>query len=72
MLDSAYTNNPVFIHEQLKHTDILSGADAKKFRDEIGGAFMLRLERMRVSVVAYQIARDKGEELTKLIEKEIR
>ncbi len=71
MLDSAYTNNPVLMAEQLKHNDIISGADAKKFRDEVGSAFMLRLERMRVSITAYKIARDKGQEMVTLIEKEI-
>jgi len=71
MLDSAYTNNPVLMAEQLKHNDVISGADAKKFRDEVGSAFMLRLERMRVSITAYKIARDKGQELVTLIEKEI-
>lgn len=71
MLDTAYTNNPSFITEQLKHTDILSAADAKKFRDEVGSAFLLRLERMRVCNVAYRIAKDTGKELITLIEKEI-
>ncbi len=71
MLDTANTNNPVFVTEQLKHTDILSSADAKKFRTEVGSAFLLRLERMRVCNVAYSIAKDTGEELIKLIEKEI-
>ncbi len=71
MLDSEYTNNPVFMAEQLKHNDVLSGADAKKFRDEVGSAFLLRLERMRVSIAAYKIARGKGEKMVKLIEKEI-
>ncbi len=71
MLDTAYTNNPAFVTEQLKHTDILSAADAKRFRTEVGSAFLLRLERMRVCNVAYSIAKDTGEELITLIEKEI-
>jgi hypothetical protein len=71
MLDTAYTNKPSFITEQLKHTDILLAANAKKFRDEVGSAFLLRLERMRVCNVAYSIAKDTGEELITLIEKEI-
>ena len=71
MLDTAYTNNPAFVTEQLKHTDILSAADAKRFRTEVGSAFLLRLERMRVCNVAYRIAKNTGEELITLIEKEI-
>jgi hypothetical protein len=71
MLDTAYTNNPAFVTEQLKHTDILSNADAKKFRNEVGSVFMLRLERIRVSNIAYRIAKNTGEDLITLIEKEI-
>ncbi|HYM95095.1 MAG TPA: hypothetical protein VET23_13200 [Chitinophagaceae bacterium] len=71
MLDSAYTNNPVFIKEQLKHIDILRGDEAKKFQSEIGSAFMLRLERLRVTIAAYLDAIKNGEQLKKIIKKEI-
>jgi hypothetical protein len=69
MLDSAYTNNPAFMKEQLKHVDILTGDDAKKFRNEMGSAFMLRLERLRVTIAAYRSAIQSGKELKELIEK---
>jgi len=71
MLDSAYSNSPGFVAEQSKHQDILSGDEAKNFRKEMGSAFMLRLERMRVSNAAYRSAKIKGEELNKLISNEI-
>jgi len=72
LLDSAYSNDPAFIAEQSKHQDILSGDDAKQFRQEMGSVFMLRLERMRVSNAAYLSAKIKGEELNKLISNEIK
>ncbi len=71
LLDSAYSNKSETLINNLKHVDIISGAEAKKFRQEVGSAFMLRLERMRTSAIAYRIATYKGEELTKLIEKEL-
>jgi hypothetical protein len=55
-LDSAYTQNPQFMGTLARHVDILKGKDAKNFIQEVGGAMMLRLERLRVSITAYQIA----------------
>lgn len=69
MLDSAYTNSPAFMKEQLKHTDILTGDDAKKFKREMGSAFMLRLERLRVTIAAYLSAIQSGKELKEMLEK---
>jgi hypothetical protein len=56
-LDSAYTNNPAFIKNLNKHVDILKGREAQNFRQEVGGALMLRLERLRVSIAAYEITK---------------
>ncbi len=56
-LDSAYTNNPTFIKTINNHIDILTGKDAQNFRQDVGGALMLRLERLRVSIAAYQLAK---------------
>lgn len=55
-LDSAYTNNKSFIISINNHVDILKGKDAENFKQDVGGALMLRLERLRVSIAAYKVA----------------
>ncbi len=68
-LDSAYTNDPAFIHNlKNSHIDILNGKDAENFRQEVGGALMLRLERLRVSIAAYKIAKYHCSKLKTLLE----
>jgi len=67
MLDTVYSHNPVIRTENLNHSDIISGSEAAKFRSEVGGAFMLRLERLRVTIAAYRIAKEKGKELSDLL-----
>ncbi|MGZ3765019.1 MAG: hypothetical protein ACXVA2_10165 [Mucilaginibacter sp.] len=67
-LDSAYTNNKKFIATLDNHTDILKDKDAENFRQDVGGALMLRLERMRVSIAAYKIARTNCQQLKKLLD----
>ena len=66
-LDSAYTNNPAFIKTLNNHIDILKGKDAENFKQDVGGALMLRLERLRVSLAAYRIAKYHCNNLKKLI-----
>jgi hypothetical protein len=68
-LDSAYTNNPKFIATLDKHTDILKGREAENFKQDVGRALMLRLERLRVSVAAYRIAKYHCNSLKQLLEK---
>ncbi len=70
-LDSTYTNNPKFLANLNNHKDILKGKDALDFKQEIGGALMLRLERLKVSNKAYQIAIDNSYNLKKLLNKEL-
>ena len=67
-LDSAYTNNKKFIATLDNHIDILKGKDAQNFREEVGGALMLRLERLRVSLAAYKIAKYHCTHLKQLID----
>ncbi len=55
-LDSAYTNHPAFMKTLQNHRDILSGIQADQVRQEVGGALMLRLERLRASLTAYRLA----------------
>jgi hypothetical protein len=70
-LDSAYTNNRKFIATIDKHIDILKGKDAENFKQDVGGALMLRLERLRVTITAYRIAKYHCNHLKRLIDEYI-
>ena len=70
-LDSAYTNNSTFIATINNHIDILKGKDAENFRQDVGGTLMLRLERLRVSITAYEIAKEHCIKLKQLLEKNL-
>ncbi|MBD0333765.1 MAG: hypothetical protein ICV66_14055, partial [Chitinophagaceae bacterium] len=70
-LDTAYTNHPEFLRQFDNHSDILTERNAKKFRQEVGAAFMLRLERLRVTITAYQRAILEAGKLKPMIEKEL-
>lgn len=69
LLDTTFSHNPVMRENNRKHVDVITGEEAEKFRKEVGSAFMLRLERLHVTIAAYRIALDKGEELSKMIDK---
>ena len=68
-LDTANTNNTTFITTITEHIDILKGKDAENFKQDVGGALMLRLERLRVTIKAYHIAKDNCNTLKKLLDK---
>ncbi len=68
MLDTTYAHNPIIRANNLKHIDVITGDEATKFRKEVGSAFMLRLERLHVTIAAYQTAKEQGIALSKLIE----
>ena len=68
-LDTANTNNTTFITTINNHIDILKGKDAENFKQDVGGALMLRLERLRVTIKAYQIAKGNCNTLKKLLDK---
>jgi hypothetical protein len=68
-LDSAYTNNQTFITAINSHIDILKGKDAENFKQDVGGALMLRLERLRVSIAAYKVAITHCNNLKHLLQK---
>jgi len=70
-LDTAYTNHPSSMKRLEDHIDILKGKDAEKFRQDVGGALMLRLERLRVTITAYQHAKEECNKLEEMIKKEI-
>jgi len=68
-LDSAYTNHPALINTITKtHVDVLQGKDAETFKQEVGGALMLRLERLRVAITAYKIAKYNCNHLKEILE----
>jgi hypothetical protein len=56
-LDSSNYSNPVTMKKILTHRDILSGNDAIVFRQNMGAALTLRLERLRRSLDAFRNAR---------------
>ena len=70
-LDSAYTNNVNFITTINNHIDILKGKDAENFKQEVGGALMLRLERLRVTIAAYKLAKETCIKLKQILENNI-
>lgn len=53
------------------HRDVLSGADAIEFRNNMGAALTLRLERVKRSVDAFRDARAACVEMEKLILKQL-
>lgn len=66
-LDTAYTNNDAFMQQLDNHVDVITGTEARQFRQNVGGAMMLRLERLRVTITAYQLAKNKSLQLKQLI-----
>ena len=68
LLDTSFSHNPSIRENNLKHVDVIAGDEAVKFRKEVGSAFMLRLERLHVTIAAYAIAKEKGLALSKEIE----
>jgi hypothetical protein len=56
-LDSSNYSNPVTMKKILTRRDILSGNDAIVFRQNMGAALTLRLERLRRSLDAFRDAR---------------
>jgi hypothetical protein len=70
-LDTSNTNNPSLLSTLNNHKDLLTGKDAVNFREEVGGALMLRLERLRVTIKAYEIAIENCNVLKQLLEKHL-
>jgi len=67
VLDPSNYSDPVKMESMAKHKDILSGSDATVFRNAMGAALTLRLERLRRSLDAYQNAKTACVEMEKLI-----
>ena len=70
-LDSSNHSNPVKMQKISTHQDILRGTDAVVFRNTMGAALTLRLERLRRAISAYTDARSICVEMEKLILKQL-
>ena len=71
-LDTSNHSDPVKMEKIAHHIDVLSGNDAVIFRNNMGAALTLRLERLRRSLDAFTDARIACVEMEQLIIKQIR
>lgn len=71
-LDSSNYSSPAKMEKIKRHRDVLSGNDAVVFRQNMGAALTLRLERLKRSLDAFHDARLACVEMEKLIVKKIR
>jgi len=66
-LDTSNYTDPFKMEKIMRHHDVLSGNDAVLFRDNMGAALTLRLERLKRSIDAFSDARIACVEMEKLI-----
>jgi hypothetical protein len=66
-LDTSNHSDPFKMGKIVTHRDVLTGSDAIIFRNAIGAALTLRLERLRRSIDAFTDARQACVEMEKLI-----
>lgn len=70
-LDTSNRSDAFKMEKIAKHHDVLSGTDAIEFRNNMGAALTLRLERVKRSVDAFKDARTACVEMEKLILKQL-
>ncbi len=70
-LDSGNYSDPSRMQKIISHQDILTGNDAVVFRNTMGAALTLRLERLKRAISAYIDARSICVEMEKLILKQL-
>src|SRR5688572_15955950 len=70
-LDSSNRSDPHKLEKIATHRDVLSGNDADGFRQSMGSALTLRLERLRRSLDAFKDARAACVEMEQLIMKKL-
>ena len=70
-LDTSNHSDPFKMEKIARHHDILSGNEAVLFRNNMGAALTLRLERLKRSLDAYMDARIACVEMEKLILKQL-
>ncbi len=66
-LDTSNRSDPLKMQKIASHHDVLTGNDAKMFRDDMGAALNLRIERLKRSLDAFRDARVACVEMEKLI-----
>ncbi|HEU4861083.1 MAG TPA: hypothetical protein VFT15_14650 [Chitinophagaceae bacterium] len=71
-LDTSNHSDPVKMKKVASHHDVLSGNDAVVFRNNMGAALTLRLERLKRSLDAFRDARIACVEMEELILKQLR
>jgi hypothetical protein len=71
-LDTSNHSDPFKMHKIAGHHDILSGNDAVIFRNNMGAALTLRLERLKRSLDAFRDARAACVEMEELILKQLK
>jgi hypothetical protein len=71
-LDTSNHSDPFKMEKIINHRDVLSGNDATLFRQNMGAALTLRLERLRRSLDAFRDARLACVEMEKLIMKKLK
>lgn len=70
-LDTSNHSDPYKMQKIAMHRDVLSGNDALEFRQNMGAALTLRLERLRRSLDAFSDARIACVDMEKLIMKKL-
>lgn len=70
-LDTSNHSDPVKVKKIVDHHDVLSGNDAVVFRNNMGAALTLRLERLRRSLDAFRDAKAACIEMENLIKKQL-
>jgi hypothetical protein len=71
-LDTSNFSDPLKMEKIARHHDVLSGNDAMLFRNNMGAALTLRLERLKRSLDAFRDARVACVEMENLILKQLR
>jgi hypothetical protein len=71
-LDTSNYSDPLKMEKIASHHDVLSGNDAVIFRNNMGAALTLRLERLKRSLDAFRDARIACVEMENLILKQLR
>ena len=70
-LDTSNRSDPFKLEKMANHRDVLSGNDAVVFRNNMGAALTLRLERLKRSLDAFRDARIECVDMEKLIMKQL-
>ena len=70
-LDTSNRSDPFKMEKVANHHDVLSGNDATEFRNSVGAALALRLERLKRSLDAFRDAKIACFEMEELIEKQL-